>query len=130
MPARAPSPALFFSPWQPLIRAFARAASQTFQPGQFITSYFRTPLGNQAAGGSNESQHLFAIAIDLAGPNLAASRHLAKRLKLFAVMEPDHLHIQMFGPGVLKRAGVQFPRPPIVTTFAPSAPTVESERFA
>jgi hypothetical protein len=115
MPASAPPIELWHSAFGPLIREFVTRAVQTFQPGQMLTSWHRTPESNAAAGGDPESQHLFSLAADIAGPGRDFTAHLARRLGLYAVQEFDHVHLQLFPAGVLARAGVEFPRISTVT---------------
>jgi len=80
-------------------------------PAARVTSWFRTPDTNRAAGGSPESQHLFALAWDLDAPReqLAGIADAAASLGLVAVHESDHVHVQLFPAGALARAGVTFP---------------------
>jgi len=97
---------------------FVNRAVQIIQPGQHLTSWYRTADDNAAVGGNRESQHLFGLAIDLAGPGQAFSAFLADRNGLTWDQEIDHLHVQLFAPGVLGRAGVRFPQAGIVTRSA------------
>ena len=130
MALRAPPVELAASAWRPVIIDFTRRAVQSFQNGQTLTSWWRSALGNQSVGGHRDSQHLLGLAVDVVGPSLRVTRDLARRQGLTAVLEGDHLHLQMFPPGALRRAGVRFPRPPVVGAFAPNVETRETERFA
>jgi len=104
--------------WGRLMSEFVNRAVQIIQPGQHLTSWYRTADDNAAVGGNRESQHLFGLAIDLAGPGQAFSAFLADRNGLTWDQEIDHLHVQLFAPGVLGRAGVRFPQAGIVTRSA------------
>lgn len=117
-----PPASLLQSPWRPLIVAFVRKILRTLQfgpPGVFITSWYRTPQSNRNEGGSPESQHLFALAMDLDveqtvdfGREPQQLRAAALRAGLIAVpnLERGFLHTQLFQAGVLARAGISFPR--------------------
>jgi len=113
-----PPASLLLSPWRPLIVAFVRKILRTLQfgpPGVFVTSWYRTPATNP---GSPESQHLFALAMDLDveptfpfGRETQQLRDAARRAGLIAVpnLERGILHVQLFPAGVLARAGIRFP---------------------
>ncbi len=109
-----PPPELLASGWFPFILNFYwRAVSVFFRfPGQVrVTSWFRNPEQNRMEGGSPESQHLFALAWDIAAPArlLPAVVSAAQVAGLVAVQERDHVHVQAFPKGALARAGVRFP---------------------
>lgn len=110
----APSPALWRSAWRPFIQQFygrAAAGARGFSHLS-VTSWFRTPERNRTEGGSVESQHLFALAMDLVVP-ISALDHLREHMQaqgLVAIREGLHVHVQLFRAGVLARAGVTFPR--------------------
>jgi len=108
--ANLPPAGLLASGWRPFISAFVSRLIRALQPGQQITSFYRTPEQNRAEGGDPESQHLFALAVDLVGPGQRLTQTAARNMHLIAVQEYDHLHIQMFPRGVLRRAGIRFPR--------------------
>ena len=119
MAALAPPLELFaIQPWNSLIQELIRRAVPGFRPGQTLTSWYRDPLLNEREGGGAQSQHLFALAFDLVGPDLELSDFVFKRAGLVTVAEGDHLHVQLFGPGVLMRAGVRFPVAPTRVTQA------------
>lgn len=115
MSATAPPLELLRSGWLPHIRNFvgrllssvahADAAKVT------VSSWFRTFATNRAAGGDPESQHLFALAVDITGPRDVLTRigRLAQLAGLVALLEGSHLHVQMFPAGALARVGVRFP---------------------
>ncbi len=108
-----PPRALLASGWFPFIRDFywkVFPLSQEFR-GLRVTSWFRTAERNRIEGGSPESQHLFALAMDLVVERqLLLPLGVAAARNLFAVQERGHLHVQAFPAGVLARAGVTFPR--------------------
>ena len=76
------------------------------------TSWWRSNVDNQRAGGSPESQHRVALAADLdwqlvRSPHaVVASR--ARQLGLIPVSYSRHVHVQLFPAGALARAGVRF----------------------
>jgi len=108
-----PPPELLASGWFPFIVDFywkAVAGAQGFA-GLKVTSWFRTPEKNRIEGGAQTSQHLFALAWDVAVPR-DSLQHLAQHMQaqgLVAVAERRHVHIQAFPAGALARAGVTFP---------------------
>jgi len=76
-----------------------------------LTSWFRTPEVNTDVGGDPQSQHLFALAIDLGGTprwlNYLSTN--AAAFGLIASTSPDFVHLQLFPAGELARSGVIFP---------------------
>jgi len=109
-----PPPELLSTGWFPFILNFYwKAAGVFFRfPGKVgVSSWFRTPAKNRTEGGSPESQHLFALAMDLTGPPqlLPNIVQVARANHLVAVQERGHVHIQAFPAGALARAGVRFP---------------------
>lgn len=68
-----------------------------------LTSYFRTPHENAAVGGDPWSQHLVGWAIDVVGDDAGEFAKRVRRAGLIAVQESDHLHIQVFPAGALRR---------------------------
>ncbi len=115
MSARPPPLHLVRSAWLPYIRAFVsrllRSIPHEAARRITVTSWYRDPRANQLARGEVESQHLFALAADLAGPTdeLRWIQTLARAHGLVAVLEPGHLHVQLFPKGALARVGVVFP---------------------
>ena len=112
--AAPPPNSLLSSAWLPIILAFYwRAVALFFRfGGQLtLTSWFRTPEQNRAAGGNEESQHLFGLAWDIAAPAalLPTVASFARAGGLVAVQERGHVHLQLFPAGALRRAGVTFP---------------------
>lgn len=100
--------------WFPIVSAFLTRLGQAFHahdPGLRLTSWFRTPEENHLVGGERESQHLFALAVDLGGPLFARNQfaRVVRDFGLIAVEETDHLHVQLFPAGALARVGVVFP---------------------
>ena len=76
--------------------------------GGIPTSWFRDPVRNARAGGSVESQHLLGFAADFV-PGASSwifLRDQAARTGLIAVLETDHLHVQIFPAGKLREAGL------------------------
>jgi len=76
-----------------------------------LTSWFRTPEVNRDVGGDPQSQHLFALGLDLGGTerwlNYLATN--AASFGLIASKSPTFVHLQAFPAGELARAGVIFP---------------------
>lgn len=70
--------------------------------GVTISSYLRNPATNAAAGGVSNSLHLVGLAMDLVGPwtELERVAILWRSLGLDAVLESDHLHIELDGPAL------------------------------
>jgi len=113
--ASIPPRELLASAWRPIIFEFIRRAARSLQPGQQITSWYRTAAQNQAAGGMPTSQHLFGLALDIVGPGQQLTQSIARDAQMIAVQELDHLHIQLLPAGVLERLGVTFPRVTVQT---------------
>lgn len=112
MALQAPPRDLVQSAFQPVIRAFIeRVILLLGHQAAVPTSWYRSVDANIAVGGDPESQHLFAIALDLAVPRSAVAHVLetAQGLGLIAVDERTHVHLQLFPAGALARAGVVFP---------------------
>ena len=67
-----------------------------------VSSYYRTPERNAAVGGVPTSLHLQGLAIDLVGgqADILAVAGLWRALGLDAVVESDHLHLELDGPAV------------------------------
>ena len=82
--------------WSFLLREF---------PLTFPTSWFRDQLNNERVGGSPDSQHLFGFAADFDTPEPLAFGALAREIGLIPVIEFDHVHVQAFPSGALRRAG-------------------------
>ena len=113
--ASIPPRELLASAWRPVIFEFIRRVARSLQPGQKISSWYRTPAQNQAEGGMPTSQHLFGLALDIVGPGQQLTQSIARDAQLIAVQEFDHLHIQLLPAGVLERIGVTFPRVTVQT---------------
>lgn len=111
--AQAPPAALTRSDFIPLIIEFVRRILILLGwiPGLSVTSWFRTPGQNQEVGGDPESQHLFALAVDVDVPpgRVGVVLEAAHLLGMTAVNERTHVHIQLFPAGALARVGVTFP---------------------
>lgn len=77
-----------------------------------VTSWYRTPFDNSRVGGDPSSQHLLGLAVDLqivdrGGSSISFGMNpfrLQGRLRdmgLTAVVEGDHVHVQVFPAGVV-----------------------------
>ena len=103
------------SAWAPFIVEFyrrARALSETIVFWS-VSSWFRTAERNRIEGGSEESQHLFALAMDFGIPSSEMLVALERARLVGLTPSPttkDVLHVQLFPAGALARAGVTFPR--------------------
>lgn len=107
-----------------VIRAFTPAinvfVSRLLAPpgGYEWGSWYRDERENADVGGSFESQHRVATAIDVreAGPGSSAPPHWwqaeLRARGLIVVDEGDHAHVQLWPAGALARAGVDFSRLP------------------
>jgi len=110
----APPDALIRSAWLPILRVFYERALATWRrlgPSRTLISWYRTPERNRVEGGSDESQHLFALAMDFGlAPNaVQLGADAARASGLVAVPKRTSLHVQLFPAGALARAGVTFP---------------------
>ena len=92
----------------PLVQIFAGRLQRAFQaagsPSSLVfTSGLRTTSENAAVGGDVNSQHLLGLAADFDGPQRELERFetAARAQGLIAVMEPTHLHLQLFPRGVV-----------------------------
>jgi len=110
-----PPPSLLRTGWLPLIQAFyvrALDLSRRLPLPWQVTSWFRTAERNRIEGGSPESQHLFALAMDFDIPSsqMQPGIQSAFRSGLIGVSSGrTTLHVQLFPAGALARAGVRFP---------------------
>lgn len=62
-----------------------------------VTSWLRSPAHNTAVGGSANSWHMDALAVDVvldAGEGVDSFKREADRLGLLALDEGDHIHLQ------------------------------------
>jgi len=113
MPANAPPRQLLVSAFQPLILTFILRVIFVLRAvqGAIPTSWFRTFDENVSEGGDPESQHLFALAVDLdvGRGSVARVLEVSRAVGLVAVDERTHVHLQLFPRGALARAGVLFP---------------------
>lgn len=71
-----------------------------------FTSWYRDPNTNRSVGGHEESQHLFGFAFDAVSNRPDQLEQIAKQLGLIPVVEFDHVHFQLFQPGVLRSLGL------------------------
>jgi len=100
--------------WGPLVVEFYRRARDLSETIVFwaVTSWFRTAARNRIEGGSPDSQHLFALAMDFGIPATEMIVSLERGRLVGLVPSPttkDVLHVQLFPAGALARAGVRFP---------------------
>lgn len=88
-------------------RAFGLAADRALAGVDgTITSWFRSVERNRAVGGQLNSQHLWGCAFDIVIPDPAQrTRAMAalRRETFFVIPESDHLHVQAFPSGTLRR---------------------------
>jgi len=66
-----------------------------------VTSWYRTPLSNQQVGGDPLSQHLVGFAMDVVVDDPFRMRGRFEDMGLTAVVEGDHVHVQVFPAGVV-----------------------------
>jgi len=101
----------YLLPLLPAIEGFVSSAVRLPLGGTTVTSWWRNPEHNRRVGGSPQSQHIFALAIDVAGSAYQRRQivRTATSLGLVAVDEGSHVHVQAFPAGSLARAGVRFP---------------------
>jgi len=63
-----------------------------------VTSWIRTTKRNREKGGVPHSLHLLGYAVDVVPDNWAVATDVmrrARRLGLRAILEPDHIHLQL-----------------------------------
>lgn len=77
----------------------------TMDTSSLVTSWYRTPSENARVGGHPESQHLFGFALDVATDDPGAFAQRARESGLEAIVEPDHVHVQIFPAGFLRSLG-------------------------
>lgn len=73
------------------------------------TNWFRTAADNARVGGARYSQHRWGMAVDLvvrASSRPAVVSRL-RRAGFHVIDEGDHLHVQVFGAGVLPASGIR-----------------------
>lgn len=70
-----------------------------------FTSWYRTEADNRTIGGNPDSQHLYGFAVDVVPRNFQLIEQVANGLGMIAVVEMDHLHIQILPPGTLRSLG-------------------------
>ncbi|MEE8581882.1 MAG: D-Ala-D-Ala carboxypeptidase family metallohydrolase [Myxococcota bacterium] len=69
-----------------------------------VSSWYRDPTANAAAGGHPRSLHQLGLAVDLVGVDRGdehALWHRFRQVGLVAVEERSHLHVQAFPVSVL-----------------------------
>ena len=105
MALRAP-PAAVVTAALPQLRSFVlRLVNVAAPPGLQVTSWWRDRATNAAVGGHPESQHLFALALDLVAPDQRQLARQLRRVGLVAVEEGTHVHAQALPAGSLRRLG-------------------------
>lgn len=91
-------------------RAFGIAADRALAGiDGTITSWYRTAEHNVAVGGQIGSQHRYGCAFDLVVPDPAQrvqAMAALRRETFFVIDEGDHLHVQAFPAGALRKAGL------------------------
>ncbi len=68
-------------------------------PDVFLSSWWRSPIGNQRVGGNPNSQHLLGLAFDLVVPNPQLVVTALNRQGVIALNEGDHVHVQLLAAG-------------------------------
>lgn len=104
-----PPPAIWvpIGNWIPGIwPVFVAAANGALRQGDVVTSWWRGPAENRDAGGEIESQHLLALALDVAGDLSLAGRLAGAGFTVVPDPQGTHVHAQAFKAGVLGQAGI------------------------
>lgn len=105
MALRAP-PASIIEAVLPQLRSFVlRLVNVAPPPGTRLTSWWRDPATNLAAGGAAESQHLFALGLDAVADDQVLLARRLRRVGLVAIEERTHVHAQALPAGSLRRMG-------------------------
>ncbi len=95
--------------WAPgLLAAFLSRLGPVARHVTQFTSWWRSIDRNARVGGSPESQHLWAAAVDATGPNLRNIAIAARSSGLIAVEIPAKgiVHIQAWPAGSARRIGL------------------------
>jgi hypothetical protein len=92
----------------PALRAFVqRFNSVGWPPGSRVTSWWRTPEGNDTASGAEFSQHLLGLGIDVVTPRPRELVAAAQRGGLVALYHNAgsgwHVHVQAAPRGYVQR---------------------------
>lgn len=106
MPLRGPPPQLAFQVDRAvpgLVGAFAQRVNR-IRGVSVATSWWRSPADNQSVGGAPDSQHLFALGVDLVGDNQQILAD-ARALGLIAVDSGRHVHVQGWPKGIARSSG-------------------------
>ncbi len=61
-----------------------------------LTSWWRSNLDNARVGGRETSQHLWAMALDLAGPGAVDAGDQLRSMGWTVIDEGSHVHAQVF----------------------------------
>lgn len=74
-----------------------------YNPEARVTSWYRDQKRNMEVGGAPRSQHLLALALDLAVPETEKARLVATAhmLGLIPIDEGSHVHVQRYEAGIL-----------------------------
>ncbi len=99
------APGIYTWFWDALIRG----VGPVWGPGDEVSSYWRDPGHNFSVGGSQDSQHLVALGIDLTFTRVdskQAALRGATAQGLVAVDEGTHLHLQAFPRGIIRSGGL------------------------
>ncbi len=83
---------------RPELVAFFRAlVTIPIDPGTLLTSWWRDPAVNKAAGGITNSFHLWGLAFDLVAPDPAHFIGHAREAGLEAIDFGSHIHLEPIG---------------------------------
>ncbi len=93
---------------RPVVVEFLRRFLSVYHGGVEATSWYRDPTHNRSVGSTEpDSQHLLGLGIDVSGSRYQLSQFAddAREAGLIAVDEGDHVHVQFFPAGHIRRAG-------------------------
>lgn len=73
-----------------------------------LTSYYRSAVKNRSVGGASDSQHQLGLAVDFVYPRKVAPIPIGRMRQwgLTVIDEGDHIHIQAYPAGLLRRWGI------------------------
>lgn len=95
-----PPPPMFYGP--PLFSFYQRVLAAGSEGDLTPTSWYRSPIENARVGGDPFSQHQLGWALDVVGPDATGFAKRARLTGLTAVVESDHVHIQLFPAGIVR----------------------------